>query len=102
MKVRTTVLYLAAGLVLVLSPMVTTAQNSGQFAVAQPKPPFAPTQGPAIATRAPFRGLPAGSRPIVVIQPQVDTQNPFFNPGQIFPPSQTVVTNPIFAPTQAF
>src|SRR5712692_4478225 len=104
MKSKTTVLYLAAGLVLALSPMVSMAQNSGQFAVAQPNPPFSflPTQGPAIATRSPFRNFPAGSSPIVVIQPPVVTQNPFFIPGQIFPPSQTVITNPVFAPTQFF
>src|SRR5436853_1290024 len=102
MRVKTTVLYLVAGLVLVLGPMVAMAQSSGQFAVAQPKPPFAPTQGPAIATRAPFRNLPVGSRPIVVIQPQVVPQNPFFIPGQVFAPSPTIVTNPVFAPTQVF
>jgi hypothetical protein len=102
MKMTTVVLYLAAGLVLTLNPIISMAQSSGQFAVAQPHAPFLPTRAPAIATRAPLAGLPAGSGPIVIVQPPARERNPFFNPGQVFPPTQTVVPNQFFAPTQVF
>jgi hypothetical protein len=102
MKMTTVVLYLAAGLVLTLNPMISIAQSSGQFAVAQPHAPSLPTRAPAIATRAPFAGLPPGSGPIVIVQPPARERNPFFNPGQVFSPTQTVVPNQFFAPTQVF
>ena len=103
MKIRTTVVsVMVAGSVLAISPAVSMAQSSGQFAVAQPKAPYLPTQGPAIATRAPLKNLPAGSRPIVIIQPPAVNSNPFTAGGQFFPPSQTVVSNPVFDPSMAF
>src|SRR5947209_351343 len=102
MIIKATVVSVAAGLVLALNPMISMAQRSGQFAIAQPNAQFAPTQAPAIATRAPFANLPAGSSPIVIIQPPVATGNPFFSPGQIFSPNQLFVPNQIFAPNQVF
>ena len=103
MRIKATVLLMAAGLVLMLSPMVSLAQSSGQFAVAQPHPAFLPTQAPAIAMRAPFGRFPAGSAPIIIVQPQAPVeQNPFFSGGPFFPTTQTVVSNPVFAPTQVF
>jgi hypothetical protein len=102
MKRKTVVLYLAAGLVLTLSPIISMAQSSGQFAIAQPQAPFLPTRAPAIATRFPFPGLPAGSGPIMIVQPSARERSPFFNPGQVFSPTQTVVPNPFWGPTQVF
>jgi hypothetical protein len=102
MKMKATVLYLAVGLVLTLSPMISMAQSSGQFAVAQPPAPFLPTRAPAIATRVPFAGLPAGSGPIVIAQPPASARNPFFTPGHVFSPTRTVVPNQFFAPTPVF
>lgn len=95
---------MVAGSVLAIRPAISMAQTSGQFAVAQPKAPYLPTQGPAIATRAPFKNLPVGSRPIVIIQPLAvrSNSNPFTAGGQFFSPSQGVVSNPVFDPTLAF
>jgi hypothetical protein len=102
MKIKATAVCLAAGLVLALNPMITTAQRSGQFAIAQPNVPFAPTQAPAIATRAPFANLPPGSSPVVIIQPPVATGNPFFTPGQGLSANPGFVPNQVFAPNQVF
>src|SRR3954471_6329860 len=83
------------------TPVVLMGQGAAtQFAIAQPKPP-AVTQTPAIATRARVKGLPAGSSPIVILQPSVIAPNPVFAPGLLFPQNQMFVSNPVFAPTQA-
>jgi hypothetical protein len=104
MKVKRTVLWIVAGLVLAVTPSFSIAQGShSQFAIAQPQPAFAPTQAPAIATRVPFANIPAGSAPIVIIQPQVFVPNPVFIPTQNFVPNHTaVVPNQVFAPTSMF
>jgi hypothetical protein len=110
MKIKTTVLGVAAVLVLAVAPALSIAQGvHSQFAVAQPGPSFTPTQTPAIATRIPFANLPPGSSPIGIVQAPVIAPNPVFIPSQSFFPNQTVVVpnqvftpNPVFAPTTVF
>ena len=103
MKIKATVLWVAAALVLAAMPALSIAQGAhSQFAVSQPQP-AQQTQAPAIATRVPFANLPAGSSPIAIVQPQVIAPNPVFIPTQSFLPSQTVVVpNQVFAPTSVF
>jgi hypothetical protein len=110
MKIRTTVLWVAAVLVLAVTPTFSIAQGvHSQFAVAQPGPSLTRTQTPAIATRIPFANLPAGSQPIGIIQAPVIVPNPNFISSQSFFPSQTIVVpnqvftpNSVFAPTSVF
>jgi hypothetical protein len=110
MKIKTTVLGVAAVLVLAVTPTFLIAQGvHSQFAIAQPAPPFTPTQAPAIATRIPYRHIPAGSSPIGIIQAPVIVPSPVFNPTPVFSldptfgvSNQVFAPNPVFAPTTVF
>ncbi len=87
---------------LLLTVVPTMAQGPvSQFAIARHKPPFLPTQAPAIATRVPFPNVAPGSSPIVIIQPPpagvmpvFGTLTPVLLPPQTFIPDQFALPSP--------
>ena len=104
MTLKTIAFGMAAILAFAATPTLSMAQGAvSQFATQPPRPPFAATQGPAIATRAHLRNVAPGSSPIVIIQSQPVRQDPLFAaPNPVFVPGEPFLPNPFALPAPGY